>query len=76
MKLHFEDDLDYQEAAIESVVGLFKGQEISRSEFTVALRPDAGPACSPNYSLDMEESGIGIGNRMRQSGVNQSRRPG
>lgn len=24
MKLHFEDDLDYQKAAIDSVVALFK----------------------------------------------------
>ena len=41
MKLHFEDDLDYQKTAIESVVGLFKGQEISRSEFTVTFRPES-----------------------------------
>lgn len=26
MKLHFEDDLDYQKTAIESVVSLLKGQ--------------------------------------------------
>ena len=43
MKLHFEDDLDYQKAAIESVVNLFKGQEISRSEFTVTFQPDSSP---------------------------------
>ena len=43
MKLHFEDDLDYQQAAIRSVVNLFKGQEISRSEFTVTYRPEGGP---------------------------------
>jgi len=35
MKLHFESDLDYQKAAIESVCGLFRGQEICRTEFTV-----------------------------------------
>lgn len=60
MKLHFEDDLDYQKDAIDSVVGLFKGQEISRSEFTVAFRPNSGPA-SP---LDLEDSQLGIGNRL------------
>lgn len=60
MKLHFEDDLDYQKAAIDSVVNLFKGQEISRSEFTVTFQPDS----SPNYSLGMEESQLGIGNRL------------
>ena len=60
MKLHFEDDLDYQNAAIASVVGLFKGQEISRSEFTVTCQP----AFNPNLSLGMEESQLGIGNRL------------
>ena len=40
MKLHFEDNLDYQNAAIDSVVSLFKGQEISRSEFTVTFQPE------------------------------------
>ncbi len=35
MKLHFEDNLDYQQAAIESVAGLFAGQDICRTEFTV-----------------------------------------
>ena len=35
MKLHFENNLDYQHAAIESVADLFKGQEINRTEFTV-----------------------------------------
>ena len=43
MKLHFEDDLDYQNAAIASVVSLFKGQEISRSEFTVTFQPESSP---------------------------------
>ena len=60
MKLHFEDDLDYQKAAIDSVVSLFKGQEISRSEFTVTFQADS----SPNLSMDMEESQLGIGNRL------------
>ncbi len=60
MKLHFEDDLDYQKAAIDSVVSLFKGQEISRSEFTVTFQPESGP----NLSLGLEESQLGIGNRL------------
>lgn len=60
MKLHFEDNLDYQQAAIDSVVSLFKGQEISRSEFTVTFRTES----SPNLSLGMEESQLGIGNRL------------
>ena len=60
MKLHFEDDLDYQKAAIDSAVDLFRGQEISRSEFTVAFQPEVGPT----VSLGMEESALGIGNRL------------
>ena len=60
MKLHFEDNLDYQNAAVESIVGLFRGQEISRSEFTVTLRPES----APNASLGMDENWLGIGNRL------------
>ncbi len=60
MKLHFEDDLDYQKAAIASVVDLFKGQEISRSEFTVTYRPESGS----QVSLGLAESDLGIGNRL------------
>jgi len=61
MKLHFEDDLDYQLAAINSVVDLFKGQEISRSEFTVTFRPESGPQAS----LGLAENELGIGNRLQ-----------
>lgn len=61
MKLHFEDNLDYQMAAIASVIGLFKGQDVSRSEFTVTHRPDAGPQAS----LGLAESELGIGNRLQ-----------
>ncbi|MCU7839418.1 MAG: DEAD/DEAH box helicase family protein [Candidatus Thiodiazotropha sp. (ex Troendleina suluensis)] len=60
MKLHFEDDLNYQKAAVESVVNLFKGQEISRSEFTVTYRPES----SPQGSLGLAENELGIGNRL------------
>jgi type III restriction enzyme len=38
MKLHFESDLPYQAAAIESVCDLFHGQEICRSVFTVTAQ--------------------------------------
>jgi type III restriction enzyme len=60
MKLHFEDDLDYQKAAIESVVNLFKGQEISRSEFTVTGQLQA--SIETDGKLENE---LGIGNRLR-----------
>lgn len=61
MKLHFEDNLDYQMAAIKSVVGLFKGQEISRSEFTVTYRAE----CGPQISLSLSEDELGVGNRLQ-----------
>lgn len=60
MKLHFEPDLDYQKAAIESVVDLFRGQEINRTEFTVtrAAKDDV------QAELGLVESELGIGNRL------------
>ena len=61
MKLHFEDDLDFQQKAIAAVVDLFKGQEVSRSEFSVLARPDSG--IQPMLS-GMVETDLGIGNRL------------
>ena len=61
MKLHFEDDLDYQLRAIKSVVDLFKGQEISRSDFTVTYQPESGPQAS----LGLVENERGVGNNLQ-----------
>ena len=63
MKLHFEDDLDYQKTAIQSVVDLFKGQEISRSEFTLTtpLNKTANWIETIRGTLDS----LGIGNRLQ-----------
>lgn len=60
MKLHFEADLDYQKAAIESVADLFRGQEINRTEFTVTRRNAGGI----QRELGLVESELGIGNRL------------
>jgi len=60
MKLHFEDDLDYQLAAVRSVVDLFAGQEISRSEFSFALAGADGQGV-----LGRKENELGIGNDLR-----------
>jgi len=58
MKLHFEPNLDYQHAAIESVCDVFRGQEICRTEFTVT-HSAAGP------QLDaFAQNELGIGNRL------------
>ena len=62
MKLHFEDNLDYQNAAIEAVAGLFSGQDINRTEFTVSTM--ANPGASLRLP-GMEESILGIGNRLQ-----------
>ena len=61
MKLHFEDNLDYQHAAVEAVADLFSGQEIYRTEFTVTYQPES----SAQTSLGFTESELGIGNRLQ-----------
>jgi type III restriction enzyme len=60
MRLHFEPDLDYQHAAIEAICGLFRGQEINRTEFTVTRRADGGA----QGELGFIENELGIGNRL------------
>ncbi len=65
MKLHFEnpytdDRLDYQRAAIEAACGLFRGQEVCRTEFTV-VRDKA----STQQSFEYAQSDLGIGNRLQ-----------
>ena len=59
MKLHFEDKLDYQETAISSVVDLFKGQEVNRTEFTVTYRADD----VDQDSFGVTQNELGIGNK-------------
>ena len=46
MKLHFEPDLDYQLTAIEAVCGLFRGQDICRTDlpWCAMLRPRSRPS--------------------------------
>src|SRR5712691_10553018 len=59
MKLHFEPNLDYQHAAIESVCDLFRGQETCRTEFTVTRE-----ALATQQTLAFAKNDLGIGNRM------------
>jgi type III restriction enzyme len=59
MKLHFDPNLDYQHAAIESVCDLFRGQEICRTEFTVTR-----DATAAQQTLDFDQSELGVGNRL------------
>ncbi len=63
MKLHFEENLPHQLAAIEAVCDLFRGQEVCRTEFTVTQRA-ASPQMGLALEQGMEESALGIGNRL------------
>lgn len=62
MKFHFEDNLDYQLTAINSVVDLFKGQELSRTEFTVVNNISTNTA---QGSLELGGNEKGVGNRLQ-----------
>lgn len=63
MKLHFEEKLPHQLAAIEAVCDLFRGQEICRTEFTVSRRT-VSPQMGLALEEGMDESALGIGNRL------------
>lgn len=66
MKIQFDANLDYQRDAIESVTGVFAGQEICQTNFTVA----------PLHSWEegslfhgIQEDTLGIGNRLSGGAV-------
>jgi type III restriction enzyme len=61
MKLHFEPNLDYQLAAIESACDLFRGQEVCRTEFTVTRAIDADRPALPGFV----QNDLGVGNRLQ-----------
>ena len=76
MKLHFEPNLDFQLQAIEAVCGLFRGQEVCRTEFTLTRQwkpiPDSSDQSSLNLGAFVDDQGelgvlendLGIGNRL------------
>lgn len=55
MKIQFENNLDYQNYAISSIVNIFEGQEICQSNFTVTGISD---------NLLTYQNDLGIGNRL------------
>lgn len=60
MKIQFNPALEYQADAIASIVGIFEGQEVCRTNFTVApLKKEEG------LYADQEQNDLGIGNRLR-----------
>ena len=62
MKIQFDANLDYQRQAIESVTGVFAGQEICQTNFTVAPLQSWEEG---TLFYGTQEDGIGIGNRLR-----------
>ncbi len=58
MKLIFEPGLDYQLDAINAVCDLFRGQEQTRSEFTVG-------GGGEQYNFAFHQGSLGIGNRLQ-----------
>ncbi|WP_111745660.1 type III restriction-modification system endonuclease [Salinisphaera orenii] len=62
MKFQFDSGLDYQREAIDAVTDLFDGQEICRTNFTVApLKTDA----QMEMSFGQASGDLGVGNRLR-----------
>lgn len=67
MKFSFEADLDYQRHAIDSVTGLFKGQESLTSHFTVQAPAALNEGLFEASNDRMGISTQGYGNRLRLS---------
>lgn len=57
MKIKFEENLDYQIEAVNSIVNLFSGQEKNTCLFTVEKE-------SGQLKLGVEENELGIGNSL------------
>lgn len=62
MKIQFDANLDYQRDAIESVTGVFAGQEICQTNFTVAPLQSWEEG---SLFYGTQEDSLGIGNRLR-----------
>ena len=62
MKIQFDANLDYQRDAIESVTGVFAGQEICQTNFTV---PPLQSWEEGSLFHGTQEDTLGIGNRLR-----------
>ena len=55
MKIKFSDSLEYQKEAIDSIVNVFEGQSIAKSNFTVSVQ---------EQNIGFFENELGIGNRL------------
>jgi len=60
MKIQFDPNLDFQKQAIESVAGVFEGQEICQTNFTVAPLQ-----YTTQQVIHGMENDLGVGNRLK-----------
>ena len=58
MKIKFEENLEYQLEAINSITDIFSGQEIDKTIFTVEK------SNNPQLSMTAEENDLGTGNKL------------
>ena len=60
MKIKFDPNLDFQKQAMESVTGIFEGQEICQTNFTVAPLQHTTQQTIPGM-----ENNLGTGNKLK-----------
>ena len=65
MKLLFEKDLEYQSEAIKSICGIFEGQEIFQSNFSVNIPYKTDDAIIFGPQSGYSKTTIGIGNKLK-----------
>lgn len=58
MKIKFEENLEYQLEAINSITDIFSGQETAKTVFTVEK------ANNPQLSIIADENDLGTGNKL------------
>ena len=58
MKIKFEENLEYQLDAVNSITDIFSGQEIAKTVFTVEKTNN------PQLSITINENELGAGNKL------------
>ena len=58
MKIKFDPNQNHQRRAWESAVGVFEGQELNKTTFSM-------PSIFPDYSLFANQTDYGFGNRLK-----------
>ncbi len=59
MEIKFNPDLDYQQDAINSITGIFAGQEVRQANFSVPSMPS-----TPLLQMSNPQNDLGIGNKL------------